>query len=128
MSNSIQTLETQLVAAQQRMAELESHEAEHQRTAQIQTALYRIAEAASAAEDMREFYAAIHQIVGELMYAKNFYIALYDHARQMINFPYYVDEVDEDIPDPNLSPMPSAPDSHGCSQRPITKSWPDKVK
>jgi GAF domain-containing protein len=102
MSNSIQTLETQLVAAQQRMAELESHEAEHQRTAQIQTALYRIAEAASAAEDMREFYAAIHQIVGELMYAKNFYIALYDHARQMINFPYYVDEVDEDIPDPNL--------------------------
>ena len=35
------------------------------------------------------------------MYADNFYIALYDAERQMINFPYYVDEV-TDQPDPNV--------------------------
>ena len=49
---------------------------------------------------MTEFYAAIHRIVGELMYADNFYIALYDEATNRINFPYYVDTIDEAIPDP----------------------------
>ena len=56
----------------------------------------------STVTDMQEFYAAMHGIVGELMDASNFYIALYDDERQMINFPYYVDEVDPDIPDPNV--------------------------
>ena len=50
---------------------------------------------------MPSFYAAIHAIVGELMYAENFYIALYDERRQLINYPYFIDSVDEDIPDPN---------------------------
>ena len=68
---------------------------------QVQAALYRIAETASAAQDMGEFYRAIHAIVGELMYANNFYIVLYDEARQTMNYPFFIDEVDDDIPDPN---------------------------
>ena len=68
----------------------------------MQSALYRIAETASAAQDMPTFYAKIHEIVGELMYADNFYIALYDEARRLINFPYSRDEVDTDLPDPNV--------------------------
>ena len=68
--------------------------------AHIQDALYRIAAAASAAHDLDAFYAEMHAIVGELMYADNFYIALYDADRQAINFPYYVDTVDTDLPDP----------------------------
>lgn len=67
----------------------------------MQAALYRIAETASTARDMPSFYAAIHEIVGELMYADNFYIALYDDERQRINYPFFVDEVDTDLPDPN---------------------------
>ena len=31
---------------------------------------------------MAAFYAAMHQIVGELIYADNFFIALYDAGRQ----------------------------------------------
>ncbi len=77
-------------------------EAAQARAQQVQEALYRIADAASAANDMAEFYPTIHRIVGELMFANNFYIALFDDERQMLNFPYYVDEVDEDIPDPRL--------------------------
>src|SRR4051794_16285323 len=50
---------------------------------------------------MQEFYRAIHEIVGEFMAANNFFIALYDEERRRINWPYYVDEVDTDIPDPN---------------------------
>jgi PAS domain S-box-containing protein len=67
----------------------------------VQDALYRIAELASAAQDMQEFYRAVHEVVGELMYARNFYIALYDEERQLISWPYYADEVDPQRPDPN---------------------------
>jgi GAF domain-containing protein/CheY-like chemotaxis protein len=66
----------------------------------VQDALYRIADAASAAQDMGEFYATIHAIVRELTYADNFYVALYDADRAAMNFPYFVDQVDPDVPDP----------------------------
>ena len=72
--------------------------AEQARAAKLQGALYRIAELASAAEDMQEFYRAIHEVVGELMPAKNFFIALYDDQRQLINWPYHVDEEAGPIP------------------------------
>ena len=91
----------ELVALRERVAELEAAEAQRRRAEQVQEALYRIAETASAARDMHEFYAAMHQIVGELMDARNFFITLYDEERQMINWPYYVDEVDLDVPDPD---------------------------
>ena len=70
--------------------------------ARVQDALYRIAELAGAAKDMQEFYADDHRIVGELMYADNFFITLYDEERQLVNWPYYVDEIDVDLPDPNV--------------------------
>lgn len=95
------SVERELAAARKRIGELEAREAEHQRAAKVQAALYRIAETASAAQDMQAFYGDIHRIVGELMYADNFYIALYDEVRQAINFPYFRDEVDPDIPDPS---------------------------
>jgi diguanylate cyclase (GGDEF)-like protein/PAS domain S-box-containing protein len=73
---------------------------ERKRAELLQQALYRIAETTSLAEDMEGFYQKIHGIVGELMYAKNFYISLYDEAADMLTFPYFVDEVD-----PPPSPM-----------------------
>ena len=91
----------ELAAAHKKIAKLEAREAEHEHAAKVQSALYRIAETASAAQDMPAFYAKIHEIVGKLMYADNFYIALYDEERQLINFPFYRDEVDPEIPDPN---------------------------
>ena len=68
--------------------------ADEARAAKVQDALYRIAELASAAQDMQEFYRAIHGVVGELMDARNLYIALYDDERQLINYPYWADELD----------------------------------
>jgi GAF domain-containing protein/DNA-binding response OmpR family regulator len=87
-------------ALRARIAELEASEATHQRSAAVQDALYRIAEAASAATDLQAFYRTIHEIVGELLYAENLYIALYDDVRGRMNYPYFVDSVDTDIPDP----------------------------
>ena len=83
------------------VAELETRDAERADAERLQDALYRIAEAASAAPDLDEGYRVMHGIVGELMDARNFYIALYDADRSAINFPYYVDTVDSDLPNPD---------------------------
>jgi PAS domain S-box-containing protein len=92
----------ELAAAQRRLAELEAAEADRRDAEKVQAGLFRIAELASAAQDMQEFYRAVHGVIGELMNASNFFIALYDEERQLISWPYYVDEVDLDVPDPNL--------------------------
>jgi two-component system cell cycle sensor histidine kinase/response regulator CckA len=75
---------------------------EHKRAQALSSALCRIAERTSAAEDLQGFYASIHNIVGELMNARNFYIALYDSATQLLNFPHFVDQQD---PPPSPRPM-----------------------
>jgi PAS domain S-box-containing protein len=72
--------------------------ASHKRAEQIQLATYRISEAAHASSTLDELYREIHRIVGELMPAKNFYIALYDAATDMVSFPYFVDEFDVALP------------------------------
>ena len=60
----------------------------------LQSALYRIAEKTNSTEDLEDFFHSVHGIISELMFAKNFYIALYDPSTQMLSFPYFVDEVD----------------------------------
>lgn len=60
----------------------------------LSSALYRVAEKSSSAHDLQQFFAAVHSIVDELMYARNFYIALYDLSTDVLTFPYFVDEQD----------------------------------
>ena len=67
---------------------------EQKRTEELNAALYAIAARSQVAEDLQQFFAAIHDIVGRLMNARNFYIALYDPQSQMLSFPYFVDEED----------------------------------
>jgi len=64
------------------------------RAERIRSAAFLISEAASATENLEELFRAIHDVVGELMPAKNLYIALYDPATDIISFPYFVDEHD----------------------------------
>ena len=90
---------TQLLAE---VEALRQREAEHRRAEQVQAALYRIADAASAVEEMPAFYATIHRIVGELVYARNFYVALYDEITEMVSFAYWVDEIDPPAPTQKL--------------------------
>jgi PAS domain S-box-containing protein len=81
-----------------------------------QAALRSIAETANAAEDMQGFYTEIQRIVGELMYADNCYIAIYDEARNALSFPYYVDEVDTNMPDPGVwEPLGDTPLGRGMT-------------
>ncbi|HUL44600.1 MAG TPA: PAS domain S-box protein [Bacteroidota bacterium] len=74
---------------------------ERKRSETLQSALYRIAETTSTSVDLFELYKSIHSIIAELMYARNFYIAMFDEERNMVSFPYFVDEFD-----PQPSPRP----------------------
>jgi PAS domain S-box-containing protein len=67
---------------------------EQKRAEELNSALYAIAARAHSAEDPQQFFAAVHGIVGQLMYARNFYIALLDSELQLLTFPYFVDEED----------------------------------
>ena len=67
---------------------------EREQAARLQTATYRISEAANAAEHLPELFRAIHGIISELMPARNLYIALYDAEAGLLSFPYWVDEHD----------------------------------
>jgi len=60
----------------------------------VQDAVYRISHTAHTAENLQELLRAIHEIVGELMPAKNFYVSLYDAEKDRLEFPYFVDEID----------------------------------
>jgi len=66
----------------------------------LQRALYAIAEQAGAEHNMKDMMSALHGIVGSLMYAENFFIVLFDAQNRTVRFPYFVDSLDPDIPDP----------------------------
>ncbi|MDR5754125.1 MULTISPECIES: EAL domain-containing protein [unclassified Caballeronia] len=74
--------------------------AERERAEHLQAALFQIAELSSRPGDMVEFFRSLHGIVGELLYARNFYIALFDTDTREVSFPYYVDEIVQDPPPP----------------------------
>lgn len=69
-----------------------------ERAGLVQAATFQIAEAVTATGSLQELFTRIHSIVGGLMEAANFYIALHDTDRDVLSFPYFVDEVDQPFP------------------------------
>jgi two-component system, cell cycle sensor histidine kinase and response regulator CckA len=65
---------------------------ERKRAEALSAALYRIAEKAAATKDLQQFFAAVHAIVDELTFARNFAIAIHDPESDLLSFPYFVDE------------------------------------
>lgn len=68
----------------------------------LQTALYAISEAAHTTEEIHTLFQRIHQIIGALLPAKNFSIALYDKANREFSFPYHIDEYTSTLPPQKL--------------------------
>jgi diguanylate cyclase (GGDEF)-like protein len=74
--------------------ELHAEVVERQRAEKLQQALFRITDLSVSADSLERFYADLHSIIGELLYAKNFYIAMLAAEGTRIEFPYSVDEAD----------------------------------
>ena len=81
---------------------------ERKRADSMQAALYAISEAAHWGEDLVTLFQQIHQILGGLLPAVNFFVALYDENKDELSFPYYVDEYDQ-------APAPQKLDSTALS-------------
>ncbi len=73
---------------------LQTEIVERQRAEKLQRALFRISELSVTAGSLERFYADVHAVVDELLYARNFYIALVTADGEQIEFPYTVDERD----------------------------------
>jgi PAS domain S-box-containing protein len=68
----------------------------------LQGVLYQISEAANNTTDLDDLFTFVHQVVNELIPARNLYIALYDFETDTVSFPYFVDEFSE-YPEPRTN-------------------------
>jgi diguanylate cyclase (GGDEF)-like protein len=62
----------------------------------VESALFHITECAVNTRSIKEYAAKLHHIIAGLMYAKNFFIVLYDQDRSLLDFIYIVDENEDD--------------------------------
>jgi PAS domain S-box-containing protein len=69
---------------------------ERKRAEKTRTAVFRIGQLVHEVHTLQDLFRSIHEIIGEMMPAGNFYIALYNPSTDMIEFPYFIDEVDSD--------------------------------
>jgi len=69
---------------------------DEKRVEQARDAVYRISEEAQTAKHLDDLYRSIHRIISEFMPAQNFFIAMYNPAAGVIDFPYSRDEKDGD--------------------------------
>jgi PAS domain S-box-containing protein len=72
------------------------------RTEQLKDSIFRISAAAVSSDSLEDLGRSIHQVIADLMPARNFYIALYDPEAHIISFPYFVDEFDPPPPPKEL--------------------------
>jgi signal transduction histidine kinase len=82
-------------AIAERTHSLELEIAERRRAEKLQRALFEISALSVKDIDIDRFYAELHRILGELLYAKNLAVMLYDKANDQVRFPYYADENDQ---------------------------------
>jgi len=70
---------------------LQQNVLELQRTERLHAALFQLAQLATADIGENEFYMQVHAVVGALLNAENFFIALLSVDLQTLEFPYFVD-------------------------------------
>ena len=95
LAKAFNKMTTQL---RQTLGGLEREITEHQRAEKVQRVIYRLSQAAISSNSFDELYYSIHTILGELISVENFYIALYNPISDLISFPYYKDQYDEQPP------------------------------
>jgi signal transduction histidine kinase len=101
VSNALQGLQSMdrlERAVQERTAALAREVSERRRAEQVQHALYQIADLSASALGTDQLAASLHRIIGELMVAKNFLIALTHPETGELSVPYYADERDSYAP------------------------------
>jgi len=85
-------------AVDARTRELMQQIRDREKSELLQESLFKISEITNDNTiDISEFYSKVHNIVGQLINASNFYIAKLSNDSQLINFVYYVDQNSPDL-------------------------------
>ncbi|NMP31889.1 EAL domain-containing protein [Thalassotalea sp. M1531] len=80
-------------AVTSRTTELMEQIREREKAELLQESLYRISELTNrVGVEIDDFYAQVHNIIGQLINAENFFIAKYESESDTIDFAYYVDQ------------------------------------
>ena len=89
----LQDKERLMSAVHARTQELMMQIRERDKSELLQESLYRISELTNDASfDINVFYSKVHNIIGQLIHAKNFFIAKYDEESDTIEYVYVADE------------------------------------
>lgn len=80
-------------AVDSRTRELMGQIREREKSELLQESLYRISELTNDTSlEIDKFYSMVHNIVGQLINAKNFFIAKYDRENELLSFVYHSDQ------------------------------------
>lgn len=80
----------------ERTKELREQVSEREKSELLQESLLHISELTSQNLDIDRFYGQLHNIIGQLLSASNFYIANIDKEQQLLHFVYFSDQISED--------------------------------
>lgn len=73
-----------------------------EREQRLRGVLFTISEVAHTAPTLDDLFRSVHRLVGELMDATNFYIAIYDETTDQLDYAYFVDQM-ESKPEPDTA-------------------------
>ena len=68
---------------------------EHKKSEKLEKALYQISHAVTDNENLDDLYKSIHKSLADVLPVENLFIAIYDQQKNLLSFPYFVDEFDE---------------------------------
>ncbi len=92
---------------------------ERRRREQVQAATFQISRAVLAGGNLEMLFAEVHSIIGGLMPAKNFYVALLSDDGRELSFPYFADEY--------IGTPPSRPIANGFTEYVLQTGRPLRV-
>ncbi len=87
---------------------------ERKKSEGIQAALFKITDLVSTSSSLDDFFQSVHQVISELMYAKNEYVALLSDDDRFVEFLYHVDQRDVQ---PEKRPMTEENIKTGLTER-----------
>jgi len=68
---------------------------ERKKEDKVRTIISSILEESNSEKNLNEIFKFIHNSIGKLMKAENFYIAYYNKSQNLISYPYFVDKYDD---------------------------------
>lgn len=63
----------------------------------VTTAMFEIAKLLNFSTYEKTLFEKIHTIIKKLINAENFFVAIYDERKNIISFPYFIDEMDDEF-------------------------------